>query len=255
MWHDRSRAALKGLTIHPETWVRFEDIGQRAFPYRPNVETLAPAIARLQHALEDQNTARGASGSAGAPAPVSIPAAMKLAELTSVARGNVIEFTARDGCSTALIAQALRGRRSGPGFLGRLVSPAHVLSIDGDGARQRRTIARIGREGLAKHVKFAIAPATIAAYGSIELGKRYGLCFIDHAAAYEQMKVLCTLMRDLIARSGFVVVGNYLYVEPGTRSPDRDLVQGIHRAVRDGLDSAHFAFVGCYGTAAVFLKT
>ena len=256
MWHDRSRRLLKGLTIHPETWVRFEDIGQRTCPYQPNVETPPPAIARLQHQLQDELAARGASGRAGVPAPVCIPTALKLAELASVARGNVIEFTARDGFSTALIARALRARRTAPGrLLGGLVPRPHVLSIDDDGARQGRTLDRIAREGLVKHVKVATAPATIAAYGSIEMGKRYGLCFVDHAAAYEQMIALCTLMRDLVARSGFVIVGNYLCVEGDPWSQDRALAQGIHRAVRDGLDSGHFAFVGCYGTAAVFLRT
>ena len=240
MWHDRSSRLLKGLTIHPETWVRFEDIGQRTCPYQPNVETPPPAIARLQHQLQDELAARGASGRAGGPAPVCIPPARRhLADLTP-----------------SEVARALRARRTAPGrLLGGLVPRPHVLSIDDDGARQGRTLDRIAREGLVKHVKVATAPATIAAYGSIEMGKRYGLCFVDHAAAYEQMIALCTLMRDLVARSGFVIVGNYLCVEGDPWSQDRALAQGIHRAVRDGLDSGHFAFVGCYGTAAVFLRT
>jgi glycosyltransferase involved in cell wall biosynthesis/predicted O-methyltransferase YrrM len=168
--------------------------------------------------------------------------ALTLHELAHGGEGSVLELGCFQGLSTSILAGALaecglRERR--------------LLSVDIEPSATMLARRTVEAAGLGAWVEFRCVDAAAACRELVRDGKRFGLVFVDHSHAYDDVLAVSRTLAALVAPGGHVVFHDYndgRNADPA--EPDYDVV----RAVADGLDAEVFNFVGILGCNALFRR-
>ena len=164
--------------------------------------------------------------------------ALKLYELAYFSNGDILELGTYQGLSTSIIARAVADSRSG-----RTVT---TVELDASASARAQEVLRPYA-----FIRVLLEDASAYCASSGERGDKFGLVFVDHSHAYEDVARVCRLLPTIVVKDGFALFHDF----NDRRNNDRDNSDyGVSTAVIENLSTAEFDFFGLFGCAALYKR-
>lgn len=225
---------------HADTWVELYQLGKRQ-PYRPTYSeslTLGPTHRRLLEAPLHSNSVAIDIGVMGS---LRREDAAKLYELAFFVPGNVLELGCGRGLSTTIIAEAVRDANRS----------AQIVSVDVEARMIDQARAALAARGILEGVEFVEGDASAVCRSLAKQGLTFGLVFVDHSHAYDDVRSICVLLPNLVQTGGFVLFHDF----NDRRNNDlKNGDYGVYAGVIDGLPRPPFSFYGVYGCVGLYRR-